>query len=294
MDWFFFLLPGSSPTSFTTSLSHFFLLVAASSTRPIFSSPVFKAEWSRLSIFILHLPFLSNTRPNFTRTSMAAIEVEAEAAAGPVIVDAAGIPAASPNSSHHARLSTPDTPTDSAVESKFRSASDPNMPNKLSEEIDGAVDDAAVDAAAGVASEVAEPEQQSGKTVSYHKNADIYIRAGESAGTAQLFKVSFSLVAAASPALINHINTQKPSVSCSGNLVFDLAGLETEAHGLDIVLSIIHYKFHEIPSRPDVDLLCSMARVVEKFNCAHLLVPYMEKWCVPACLFVSARRRQSN
>ncbi len=234
---------------------------------------------------------------------MAAVNVEVEAAAAPLIVDAAGMPAASQHSSDHASLSTPiDSALDSEPQSVFEQnestgpASGPNMPPGDNPTVDNNA--AVVETAAGVAAdldakpeagpEAAEPEKQSGNTVSYHQNADIFIRVGESAGTAQHYKVSFAVVAAASPTLINVLNAQKPMVSRSGKLVYDLADLGTESHGLDIVLSVIHYKFHEIPSRPDVDLLCSIARVVEKFNCAHLLVPFMEKWCVPACLCATA------
>lgn len=226
---------------------------------------------------------------------MAALDVEVEAAAVELIVDTAGMPAASSDSSDHAHLSTPDTaPTNSAVGSESPSASKekgptvsssgPNMPSLSVESESAAVDASGFEAKSELGSNVVEPEQKSGNIVSYHQNADVYVRVGEPAGAVLHYKVSFAVVAAASPTLINVLNAQKPIVSRSGKLVYDLADLGTESPGLDIVLSVIHYKFHEIPSRPDVDLLCSIARVVEKFNCAHLLVPYMEKWCVPPCL----------
>jgi len=138
--------------------------------------------------------------------------------------------------------------------------------------------------------EAAELVQQTSKMVSYHLNADTYIRIRESASSALHYKVCFGLIASGVPALSDVFNNTKPKVSTSGKLVFDLPEFDQDLHGLDIVLSIVHFKFHEIPSRPDVDLLYSIAQVVEKFDCSHLLVPYMEKWYVPYCVSCEAGR----
>jgi hypothetical protein len=86
--------------------------------------------------------------------------------------------------------------------------------------------------------------------------------------------------------------------------VLDLDDFDDHTYGLDIVFSIIHYKFHEIPDRPDIDQLHSIAKVTEKYDCAHLLIPYMEKWYVkcnlnplvpfPLILVNQTRRRLST
>lgn len=128
------------------------------------------------------------------------------------------------------------------------------------------------------------PVQKPSKMVSYHCNADTYIRIRESASFLLHYKVCFTLVAAGVPALSDRFTTMKRIVSSTGKLVFDLPEFGDDSDGLDIILSIVHYKFHEIPGRPDVDLLYGVAKVVEKFDCSHLLVPYMEKWCVPCCV----------
>jgi hypothetical protein len=231
--------------------------------------------------------------------------VEFEVAAGLLVVDAAGIPAANPSNSEGAAPSTVDTPTHSAM--GVASASGGKAPSApaevtVSDSQAGPVDkptvesgDTAADVSAEMSadvtsdvdvkpengSDITEPEH-SGKMVSYHRDSDLYIRIRDSPGTVSHYKVCFALLAAASPALSELVNSKKLTLSRGGKLAFDLADLGDDSHGLDIVLSIIHYKFHEIPSRPDVDLLYSIAQVAEKFNCAHLLVPYMEKWYVHA------------
>jgi hypothetical protein len=116
--------------------------------------------------------------------------------------------------------------------------------------------------------------------VSYHAEADTYIRIRDAEGNGLYYKVCSALVAAASPTLKTIIHGPAASVSRNGKLVFDVADFGNDSFGLDLVLSIIHYKFKEIPSRPDVDQLYGLAKVVEKCDCAHLLAGYMEKWYV--------------
>lgn len=140
----------------------------------------------------------------------------------------------------------------------------------------------------------AEMVQKPSKMVSYHCNADTYIRIRKSASFALHYKVCFALVAAGVPALSDRFTTMKRTVSSTGKVVFDLPEFGDDSDGLDIILSIVHYKFHEIPGRPDVDLLNSIAKVVEKFDCLHLLVPYMEKWCVLCCVSLQVCREADN
>jgi hypothetical protein len=112
----------------------------------------------------------------------------------------------------------------------------------------------------------------------YHDDADMCIRIAESQGVKLVYKACSTLLAAASPSLKALIDSKKHGIPADDELVLDVADFGNDSYGLDIVLSIIHYKFHGIPTRPDVDQLYSIARVIEKCDCAHLLVPYMEKW----------------
>ncbi|KAH6842635.1 hypothetical protein B0I37DRAFT_436308 [Chaetomium sp. MPI-CAGE-AT-0009] len=116
------------------------------------------------------------------------------------------------------------------------------------------------------------------EVVSYHQDAELYLQVRNSAGTSIQCKVVSALIVAASPKLSDLLDNFKPIKTADGKLIVQLTDEADSFDGLDIVLSIIHYKFHEIPDRPDVDQLYSIARVAKKYDCGHLLVPYMEKW----------------
>ncbi len=133
-----------------------------------------------------------------------------------------------------------------------------------------ASDAAALDARPSKASEPAS------RTISYHQNADLCIRIRDKAGTTHNLKVCASLLVAALPILGDL--SACANAAGSGDRILDLDGFQNNYQGLDTILSIIHYKFHEIPARPDIELLYHIAQVVEKYDCAHLVLPYMEKW----------------
>lgn len=123
-----------------------------------------------------------------------------------------------------------------------------------------------------------EPEHQTAKLVSYHDAADLYFKIREPTGIV-LYRVCAALVAAASPAWAKKVSCGKNSGrQRDGKPVVEIADPGHLAYGMDIVLSIIHYKFYELPNRPDVEQLYSIAQVVEAYDCAHLVVPFMEKW----------------
>ncbi|KAK3292355.1 uncharacterized protein B0H64DRAFT_365203 [Chaetomium fimeti] len=114
--------------------------------------------------------------------------------------------------------------------------------------------------------------------VSYHQNAELYLQVRDSADTFIQCKVVSALIVAASPKLSDLLDNFKPIKGADGKLIVQLADGADSYYGINVVLSIIHYKFHEIPDRPDIDQLYSIAQVVEKYDCAHLLLPYMGKW----------------
>jgi hypothetical protein len=122
----------------------------------------------------------------------------------------------------------------------------------------------------------AKASQPTSRTISYHQNADLCIRILDKAGTTHNLKVCSALIAAALPTLGDL--SACVDVASSGERILDLDGFQNNHQGLDTILSIIHYKFHEIPARPEIDQLYSIAQVVEKYDCAHLVLPFMEKW----------------
>ena len=125
-------------------------------------------------------------------------------------------------------------------------------------------------------------KEEPSSVVSYHQNAELYLQVRDSVGTSIQCKVVSALIVAASPKLSDLLDGFKPTRTHDGKLIVQLTDPADNFYGVDVVLSLIHYKFHEIPERPDVEQLYSIAQVVEKYDCAHLLVPYMEKWYVPS------------
>ncbi|KAK3381956.1 hypothetical protein B0H63DRAFT_476982 [Podospora didyma] len=115
------------------------------------------------------------------------------------------------------------------------------------------------------------------KAMSYHRDSDLYIKVKEP-NELKFYKVWSATIAAASPVWRKMIYGGEYPRPETGLWIIHFLDEDDYWFGLDIVFSIAHYKFHEIPARPDVDQLFEVAHVAEKYECTHLLVPYMEKW----------------
>lgn len=115
------------------------------------------------------------------------------------------------------------------------------------------------------------------KTTSYHIDADLAVKVQDSHGL-QVFKVHSALIAAASPVWRQKIYGGEYARPKTGDWVIAMCDADEDAAGLDIIFSLIHYKYHEIPARPGMSLLHRVAQVASKYNCVHLLVPYTAKW----------------
>ncbi|KAK0743039.1 hypothetical protein B0T18DRAFT_287444, partial [Schizothecium vesticola] len=112
---------------------------------------------------------------------------------------------------------------------------------------------------------------------SYHIDADLAVKAQDTHGL-QVFKVHSALIAAASPVWRQKIYGGEYARPKTGDWVISMCDVDENAAGLDVIFSLIHYKFHEIPARPGMSLLHSIAQVANKYTCVHLLVPYTAKW----------------
>ncbi|KAK1836742.1 hypothetical protein QBC39DRAFT_402678, partial [Podospora conica] len=112
---------------------------------------------------------------------------------------------------------------------------------------------------------------------SYHIDADLSVRVQHSHGT-QFFRVHSASIASASPVWRQKIYGGEYARPETGDWVINMCDTDDNVAGLDVIFSIIHYKFHEIPTRPEIDLLYGIAQVANKYACAHLLVPYTGKW----------------
>ncbi|KAK0615580.1 hypothetical protein B0T17DRAFT_581514 [Bombardia bombarda] len=113
---------------------------------------------------------------------------------------------------------------------------------------------------------------------SYHIDADLYVKVRESTGSISLYKVCSHIIASASPVWRKMVYSGEYSRPDQEQWVIEMMDADDHAYGLDILFSISHYKFHEIPSRPNVGELYSLAQVAEKYDSTHLLIPYMKDW----------------
>ncbi|KAK1754248.1 hypothetical protein QBC47DRAFT_429921 [Echria macrotheca] len=114
---------------------------------------------------------------------------------------------------------------------------------------------------------------------SYHTDADIYVKVRGHEGEV-LYKVLTSNMASASPVWRKMVYSKSFVRPTNRKWVIEMTGPGDDALGLDIIFSIIHWKFHDLPSHPCLEELYAVARVAEKYDCSHVLVPYMEDWMI--------------
>ena len=115
------------------------------------------------------------------------------------------------------------------------------------------------------------------KVTSYHIDADLYVKIKKDDNIV-IAKVNSALIAAASSVWRKMIYGSGCGRPKHGKWVIEMLDPEDYAYGLDIIFSLVHYKYHEIPERPNIDQLYAIAHIVEKCDCAHLVVPFMQKW----------------
>jgi len=115
------------------------------------------------------------------------------------------------------------------------------------------------------------------KVTSYHIDADLYVKIKKD-DTIVIAKVNSALIAAASSVWRKMIYGSGCGRPKRGKWVIEMLDPEDYAYGLDIIFSLVHYKYHEIAERPNIDELYAIAHIVEKYDCAHLVVPFMQKW----------------
>ncbi|KAF9873677.1 hypothetical protein CkaCkLH20_08787 [Colletotrichum karsti] len=122
-----------------------------------------------------------------------------------------------------------------------------------------------------VPARVATPEAE--KRISYHEDSDLHIKVRETNGTLAVYSVRASALTTASRVFRDLLAN-----NTSG--VIELKSPADTASGLDTLFSIAHFKFHELPTRPNVDVLYDLALAADKYAAAHLLVPFMKEWVI--------------
>ncbi|GJC80539.1 hypothetical protein ColLi_03377 [Colletotrichum liriopes] len=111
------------------------------------------------------------------------------------------------------------------------------------------------------------------KKVSYHEDADLHVKVRESNGAVVVYSVR-------SAALVSASRVWKDLLAKNNATVIELQSAADTANGLDVLFSIVHFKFHELPTMPNVGDLYDVALASDKYDATHLLVPFMKDWVV--------------
>ncbi|TQN64684.1 hypothetical protein CSHISOI_10748 [Colletotrichum shisoi] len=113
------------------------------------------------------------------------------------------------------------------------------------------------------------------KRVSYHEDADLHIKVRESNGSGAVIVYSVR-----SAALASASRAWKDLLAENTGPVLELHSAADTAGGLDVLFSIAHFKFHELPAMPIVGELYDLALASDRYAATHLLVPFMKDWVV--------------
>lgn len=161
----------------------------------------------------------------------------------------------------------PDTPgpstTATATLEDARDTSNVNTNGDITEE---SAADSTVPTSIDEAGESSLPEPS--KTVLYHEDADFHIRVQETDGTNAIYSVRSSTLDSVSYVWKEELASHASRTYQSND----------PAYGLDVIFSIAHYKFHDVPRIPSIGNLYDVALVAEKFQTIHLLVPFIKGW----------------
>lgn len=113
------------------------------------------------------------------------------------------------------------------------------------------------------------------RKVAFHEVADLDIKVRDPNGDDVIYSVRSSALETASQIW------RKSDVSQAAHTT-DFTS--DSALGLNVILSIAHYKFQDVPQKLDLDDLSDVAAVAEKYEVKHLLVPFAKAWVAAANL----------
>ncbi|KAI3398939.1 hypothetical protein diail_8262 [Diaporthe ilicicola] len=106
------------------------------------------------------------------------------------------------------------------------------------------------------------------KKILYHEEADLHIKVQETGGATAIYSVRSSTLEGAS-------RIWKQDIASHPSKTYESVD---PAYGLDVIFSIAHYKFHDVPQRPSLSNLYDVAVVAEKYQTMHLLAPFIKGW----------------
>lgn len=161
----------------------------------------------------------------------------------------------------------PDTPGPSAKPTAtLEAAHDASNTNTNGDVTEDSAPNSTVPTSIDESGESSSPEPD--KKVLYHEDADLHIRVQERDGTTAVYSVRSSSLESVSRIWKEELAPQASKTYQSTD----------PAYGLDVIFSIAHYKFHDVPSIPSIGNLYDVALVAEKFQAIHLLVPFIKGW----------------
>ena len=161
----------------------------------------------------------------------------------------------------------PDTPGASTrPTATLGEAQEISIENNSGDTTEGPAPDSTVPTSIDEPTESSLPEPD--KRVLYHEDADLDIRVQETDGTNAVFSVRSSTLESVSRVWKEELASQATKTYQSSD----------PTYGLDVIFSIAHYKFHDVPSIPSIGNLYDVALVAEKFQAIHLLVPFIKGW----------------
>lgn len=118
--------------------------------------------------------------------------------------------------------------------------------------------------------------------LSFHDDTeDLYLKVKTSDGNDDtvktvLYHVLCANFASASPTWRQFIYGGEHPRPLTGKWIIDMS--DDDSYGLKVLLSVVHYQFHDIPEHPSVDNLYRIALMADKYKCIHLLRPYLKAW----------------
>lgn len=122
----------------------------------------------------------------------------------------------------------------------------------------------------------AQPQESTGgaevsevENKSYHEDADLHITVRDVNGGDAIYSVRSCVLESASHVWKHGIPSRTGD---SIDMVSD------PAFGLDVIFSIAHYKFQDLPRNVDAGQLYKIAVAAEKYDTIHLLLPFVKGW----------------
>ncbi|PSR78789.1 hypothetical protein BD289DRAFT_443410 [Coniella lustricola] len=162
----------------------------------------------------------------------------------------------------------PDTPGGCAADDEAEAASE--TAERSSGEV---LADAAIIQEAEAEADTSTPQQPQVEVAkTFHNNANLYIKVHDAAGQEAIYSVRAGILDGASSVWSSGIASSETTTTTIVDLTAD------PVFGLDVLLSIAHYRFQDLPSLVSISELHQIAVTANKYETLHLLSPFVKDW----------------